>query len=165
MKMINRKVQNSQGFTLIELMIVVAIIGILAAVALPAYQGYVVRAQMVEGITMTDAVKPLVADYYQHKGSFPKNNAAAGLAEAKYFIGNYVKSIAVEDGAIHVTLGNKINKKLLGKVLTLRPQYVAENPLSPVSWLCGHSAPVEGMTVSGENKTDIDNTYLPMGCF
>ena len=154
----------SRGFTLIELMIVVAIIGILAAIALPSYQDYTIRAQMVEGISMTNAIKPKIAEFYQYKGRFPKDNAEAGLPEAKYFIGNYVKSISVEDGGIHVVMGNKINSRLKGKTLTLRPQYVEQSHLTPLAWLCGGSQVVDGMTVSGENKTDIALPYLPAAC-
>lgn len=152
------------GFTLIELMIVVAIIGILAAIALPAYQDYTIRAQMVEGITMTNALKPKIAEFYNYKGRFPKNNAEAGLPESQYLIGNYVKSMSVVDGAIHVELGNKINSRLTGKILTIRPQYVKQSHITPLAWLCGGSPIVDGMTVSGENRTNIQNSFLPAAC-
>ncbi len=162
--LINNAKKEARGFTLIELMIVVAIIGILAAIALPAYQDYTIRAQMAEGITMTNAIKPKITEYYEYKGIFPKNNVEAGLPEGKYIMGNYVKSINVEDGAIHITLGNKVNQRLTGKILTLRPQYVKESHITPLAWLCGGSNVVEGMSVSGENKTNISDQYLPAAC-
>ena len=156
--------KTTKAFTLIELMIVVAIIGILAAIALPAYQDYTIRAQMAEGLTMTNALKPKISEFYKYKGRFPKDNAEAGLPEAKYLMGNYVKSMTVENGAIHIELGNKINSRLLGKILSLRPQYVEETDITPLAWLCGGSDMVDGMQVSGENKTDIRDSYLPMAC-
>jgi len=164
----NKPIKNykrlTSAFTLIELMIVVAIIGILAAIALPAYQDYTIRAQMVEGITMTNALKPKIAEFYGTTGRFPKNNLEAGIPEGKYLIGNYVKGMTVADGAIHVQLGNKINQRLNGKILTLRPQFVKESHLTPLAWLCGGDQVVDGMTVSGENRTDIAPAYLPMAC-
>ena len=158
------KTKSLKAFTLIELMIVVAIIGILAAIALPAYQDYTIRAQMTEGLTMTNALKPKISEFYKYKGRFPKDNAEAGLPDAKYLLGNYVKSMSVEDGAIHIELGNKINSRLAGKILSLRPQYVEETDITPLAWLCGGGNVVEGMTVSGENKTDIKPAYLPAAC-
>lgn len=155
---------RNHGFTLIELMVVVAIIGILAGIALPAYQDYTVRAQMVEGLTMTDAFKPRIAEFYQTTGRFPKDNAEAGLPDGKYMIGNYVKSMHIENGAIHVTMGNKINSRLKGKVLSLRPQYVKESHITPIAWLCGNGKVVDGMIVSGDNKTDLKPVYLPGAC-
>lgn len=152
------------GFTLIELMVVVAIIGILATIALPAYQDYTVRAQMAEGITMTNAIKPKIIEFYDYKGRFPKNNEEAGLPDGKYLMGNYVKSMDVENGAIHIKLGNKINSQLEGKTLTIRPQYVKESHITPLAWLCGGSDVVDGMSAGGDNKTDIENRYLPAAC-
>lgn len=154
----------NKGFTLIELMIVVAIIGILASIALPAYQDYTMRAQVVEGLTLTSVAKPKIAEFYESKGRFPKNNNEAGLPEGKYLIGNYVTSIAIENGAIHVTLGNKINSTLNGKVLTIRPQFVKESPITPLAWLCGSADVVNGMTAAGDNKTNVADMHLPAVC-
>ena len=79
-------------------------------------------------------------------------------------ISNRVTSIVIEDGAIHVTLGNKIAKPLRGKILTFRPAVVDGSPTSPISWLCGYDEPVDGMSAIGVNKTSIDKQYLSGSC-
>jgi type IV pilus assembly protein PilA len=113
----SRKVQ--QGFTLIELMIVVAIIGILAAVALPAYQDYTKRANVTEGLTLAAAAKTAVSEYWATKGSDPSTNTDVGLAKSTSITGNAVKSVAVgTKGLITITYNAKVTD---GATLLLSP--------------------------------------------
>lgn len=153
-----------KGFTLIELMVVVAIIGILASVALPSYQVYVQRSEVVEALSMAGTIRENVGNYYVEKLAFPANNDTAGVPEPDKLIGNRITQVVVEQGAIHVTLGNKASKPLHGKVLTFRPAVVNGSPQSPISWLCGFDEPVEGMQAIGENKTNIEKDFLPAVC-
>jgi len=153
-----------QGFTLIELMIVVAIIGILASIALPAYQSYTARAQVAESMVIVDELKQNVTDYYKYKGTFPKDNTDAGIPKASLLQGNFVQEIVLEQGAFHVKLGNKVNANLLDKVITIRPIVVKDSPASPFSWVCGNSSPPDAMKAIGENKTSLENEYLVAAC-
>ena len=126
-----KKVQ--QGFTLIELMIVVAIIGILAAIAIPAYQDYTIRAQVSEGLNLTGACKAAVTEYYQDQGDFPGDNDTAGLEAAGNIVGKYTVSVTVGAGGIcQAEYGNDANSNILGAILTMTP---LDNTGS-VSWDC-----------------------------
>ncbi|MBB6095545.1 type IV pilus assembly protein PilA [Povalibacter uvarum] len=155
---------KSRGFTLIELMIVVAIIGILAGIAIPAYQDYTIRSQVVEAFSLASELKPSIQDYRKEHGRFPATNADAGVPEAQLLIGNYVSRIDVVDGAVHIAFGQLANSNLKGSVITLQPLVVKGSPTSPMSWRCGKREIPEGMEALGENRTTVDNKYVPAAC-
>ncbi len=108
-----------QGFTLIELMIVVAIIGILASIAIPAYQDYTIRAQVAEGLSLSNSAKATMGEYYTDRGLWPVDNDQAGLAAAGTIVGRYVVSVEVAGPVITVTYGNEANAKIDGQTVTL----------------------------------------------
>ena len=109
---------KQQGFTLIELMIVVAIIGILAAIAIPAYQDYTIRAQVSEGLSLASGAKAAVSEYYQDKGIMPADNLSSGLSDANTIAGKYTTQVAVTTGGIiTVTYGNDANAQLVGNLI------------------------------------------------
>ncbi|MFK7885967.1 MAG: pilin [Gammaproteobacteria bacterium] len=155
---------KQSGFTLIELMIVVAIIGILSSYALPAYQDYVIRAQIVESHSITNAIKGGIQEFYQERGRFPADNAEAGLPASNLLIGNYVTGVEVVDGAMHVTFGHYVNLNVKDKVLSIQPMVVTGSPTSPISWSCGTRAPPPGMEGAGSNRTTLEPRFLPTAC-
>lgn len=140
-----------KGFTLIELMIVIAIVGILAAVALPAYQDYTARAQMSEALTLAEGQKSAVVEYYSDNGTFPNSNTSAGIAASNEIKGKYVASVKVEGNAsiasITATMNSSnVNKDIKGKTLVL----VGEQNSGSFSWEC--------------KKGSVDEKFLPSTC-
>lgn len=165
--------QAQKGFTLIELMIVVAIIGILAAIAIPAYQDYTIRSQVSEGLTLAAAAKTAVSESFSSTGVAPLNRAAAGMtATASDTNGNYVSSVAVANGVITITYNNdpaagqRANAAIDDLTLTLVP--FTSNDGS-VSWKCravASSAVPAGSLMNG--AADVPGTlparYAPAEC-
>jgi type IV pilus assembly protein PilA len=154
-----------KGFTLIELMIVVAIIGILAAIAIPAYQDYTIRAQVTEGLNLAGAVKASVGESFADTGNWPANNAAAGLNAAGQIQGKYVSSVTVNNGGITVAYGNQVNNNIAGATLGLRPALSANND---IAWVCGNKAAPAGSTLVaasvGTTSATMLNKYMPGTC-
>ena len=155
---------RSCGFSLLELMIVIAIIVILALIALPGIPDKVIRDRITEAIKLADIVKPPIATAWNTTGQLPVDNAAAGLPSAEKIVNDMISSVAVESGAIQITFGNKANVAINGKVLSLRPGVVEDARIVPVSWVCGNSDPPAKMNVRGLNKTNVAERYLPLAC-
>jgi len=150
-----------KGFTLIELMIVVAIIGILAAIAIPAYQDYTVRSQVTEGMNLASAVETGAAEYFANTGSFPTTLSAAGISSSP--AGKYVSAIAL-NGSITVTYGNQVNSVVTGQTLGLTP-YLSPN--NDIIWVCGnHTNPTGSTLATGVTAatTNVVDKYLPQTC-
>ncbi|HID7662104.1 TPA: pilin [Neisseria meningitidis] len=155
-----------KGFTLIELMIVIAIVGILAAVALPAYQDYTARAQVSEAILLAEGQKSAVTEYYLNHGEWPGNNTSAGVASSSTIKGKYVKEVTVANGVITATmLSSGVNKEIQGKKLSLW----AKRQDGSVKWFCGqpvtrNAAATATDVANGKTDDKINTKHLPSTC-
>lgn len=156
--------QDRRGFTLIEMVVVIAIIAILAVITLPSYLERNIRAQIEAAMPLAEIAKKPVVAAWTAQVPFPLDNTAAGLPAADKIVNNYVSAIAINDGAINITFGNQAVGAIKGKVLTLRPAVVTDAPIVPVTWVCGNASPPDKMTVRGENRTSVAANYLPLEC-
>ena len=154
-----------KGFTLIELMIVVAIIGILAAIAIPAYQDYTIRSQVTEGLNLAADMKAAVAEQFAQTGAWPANNAAVGITAVKS--GKYVSAVAITTGTIQITYSSTApqiaKQNLNGQILGLRPTISANGD---VIWNCGYKAAIGGdpAVAAAAHGTTVTAKYLPSTC-
>ncbi len=139
--------QRTSGFTLIELMIVVAIIAILAAIAIPAYQDYLIRAQVSEGINLSTGAKTAIWDFFADTGRLPQANESAGLATAESIEGKYVSGVLIVEGKIKVSFDTQsANTHVRDSNLILSPITARGS----IAWVCKGSP--------------MDNRYLPTTC-
>ena len=142
-----------KGFTLIELMIVVAIIGILAAVALPAYQDYTARSQVSEAIVLFEGPKGGISEFWSNKGTYPAGNASAGVAIAASISGKYVSNVNIGSTGVvtaQMKAAGKVAKGLEDKTISLSPTTSA----GAIKWVCKR----------GVTGTGMANKYLPTSC-
>jgi type IV pilus assembly protein PilA len=155
--------KTQQGFTLIELMIVIAIIGILAAIAIPQYQDYAIRAKVSEGLNLAAEAKMAIAESYQFHKTWPKDNDAANLPSADSISGKYVASITVKDGGITIAyrstgLGGGADGATLGLLPATRSSG------GSIAWLCGNGSAPTGYSMQGTASTTMPPKYLPANC-
>jgi len=137
--------KDQQGFTLIELMIVVAIIGVLTSLALPAYRSYTIRAQVGEGLTLSGPLQTAVAAFNIDNGTFPLSNVDAALEIPGAYAGKYVEWISVSGAVVSIRYGNDANALIAGRTVTM----TAIRNEGSVSWTCGGAVP---------------QNYLPPAC-
>jgi len=152
------------GFTLIEMIVVMAIIAILALMLVPTYQDKIIRDQIIEALPLADIAKKRIEASWSAVQALPRDNASAGLPPADKIVSNYIRATLVQDGAIHLTFGNSANGLIVGKTLSIRPAIVADAPIVPIAWVCGNAAGPDKMTVKGENRTNVPLSYLPFNC-
>ncbi len=162
-------VQHHRGFTLIELMILIAIIGILASLAVSAYQTYTVRAQVAEALDFTASTRSPITDAFNKSGIPPADRAAAGMTPlATDTQGNYVSQVAVTNGRIDITFGNNVHQDIFGGTLSVTPYRTADGN---VIWRCG-AAPIPagsseltgGGVTASHLATTVELRYLPGSC-
>ncbi len=162
---------QQSGFTLIELMIVVAIIGILSALAITSYQTYTVRAQVAEGIRVATSAKGSIVEAYVDRGEAPVDRAESGMSPNPGDTeGNYVSSVIVENGRVGVTFGNNASVQIAGLIVYLTPY---ETPDGSVVWRCGAAAEPAGLQPMGTSgggvaasyaASTVDDRFLPSSC-
>jgi type IV pilus assembly protein PilA len=159
--------QVQKGFTLIELMIVVAIIGILAAIAIPAYQNYTIRAQVTEGLSLADGWKTGIAEFYAQNGVFPSGSSTTGSATqiiaAGTTTGKYVNGVSVAAGGqIVILYGLQANQKINGLTLDISPGLSGNND---VVWVCGKAGnPASLASAPVADASTVPVQYLPGAC-
>lgn len=156
----------SNGFTFIELLFVILTISILAAIAIPNFTAYKNKTYTLDPEMLFVSVRDTIEEFYQERGRFPKDNREAGLQEPDNIQSNFVASLEVEDGAVHITYNNRVDAETLkGHIVTYRPSLFLKNPSAAIVWVCGRQEPPEGFAARGKNRTNLpDNAPTPCRC-
>lgn len=144
--------RNRNGFTLFELLVVITIISVLAAIAIPQFSAYRERAYTMEGYLLGNEARKEVQEFHDHTGRFPKDNAEAGLPEPTFLRGKNVESVTVADGAVHIAYSGKFSRSKYA-VLSARPAVAAADAAAPLQWVWGADETPAGYRTVGENKT------------
>lgn len=155
------------GFTLVELMIVLAIVGILAAIAIPSYQSFVLRSEITEAFRLANTLRIDVAEYQANTGQWPQSVKSLGLTQNK--VGNRVVDLGIDNGTIVATFGGSAAPRLNGKTLILRPGLLVAEDSQQVIWQCGNERlEKKGIKVdfagSADVASSIEAELLPAEC-
>lgn len=153
-----------KGFSVIEMMVVVAIIAILAMVAIPSSIGRIIKEQVIAAIPLSDAAKEPIGAQWKALKTLPADNAEAGLPTPDKVVSNFISKLEVVNGVIHMTFGNKAHAQIKDKILSIRPAVIAESNAVPIAWVCGNAKAPDKMTVTGNNNTNLEDKYLPFAC-
>ncbi len=132
--------------------------------AVPVYRDKVIRAQVEEGLHLAQMVQTAIEEFRQKTGHIPGDNKTAGLPSPDKIIGNYVSSVEVIGGAINIRFDHRVHRDIKGKLLTLRPAIVVDEPKVPIAWACGFARAVPGMELLGRNQTTLLRQELPIDC-
>lgn len=152
------------GFSVIEMMVVVAIIAILAMIAIPSSIGRIVREQVTAAIPLADSAKESINYAWTSLKTLPMDNQQANLPVPTKVVSNFISALEVQKGAIHMTFGNKAHPQLKGKILSIRPAVIEESQRVPIAWVCGNAKAPNNMVIMGTNRTNVSPEYLPMMC-
>jgi type IV pilus assembly protein PilA len=155
---------SRNGFTLIEMMVVVGVIAILALMTIPSFVDQYIRNQIAEALPLAEIAKAPIAASWALARTLPPDNASIGLPVPEKVVNNHISALVVDDGAIHITFGNRANNAIRGKFLTLRPAVVPDASVVPVAWVCGYATVPGNMSARGENRTNIPASRLPLNC-
>lgn len=168
------RLKQTQGFTLIEMLIVIAIIAIMSMLAIPSLIPDLTRKQVEESLAKIERYKPMIQANHQLRAALPgitenqlfpiHNNDIAGMPKADEIIGNYIDKVTVKDGVITLHFSKNADKKLQGKLLSVQPTYVKGSYNQDLDWSCGYKKIPDGKTAAGHNETNIENKFLPAKC-